>query len=74
MNSICQSDISELKDPLNLYIYAVQIAKGKLPEEQHNLMKSWKRDDEFVKAYFDFIDDSFWNKFKKFIRGLYERK
>lgn len=61
----------ELSDPMNLYIYAAHVIKGKLPEASHNMMAEFqKRDPEnsFVRGYFKFVEkDTLWNRFKRMI-------
>jgi hypothetical protein len=69
--TIQESNIDDLTDPFNLYIYAFKIIKGKLPEKQHKLMENLRQDKSqtFVHAYFNFLENnSWWSKIKKYLK------
>lgn len=61
----------ELSDPMNLYIYAVHVIKGRLPDYSHDLMIEIKRkepENSFVRGYFKFIErDNLWSRLKRTI-------
>lgn len=52
-------DLEDLKDAtMNLYLYAVQVLKGRLPDEYHREMERYRRerpDDNMVKGYFEYL-------------------
>jgi len=55
---IRDSTPEELGDsPMNLYLYAVTVLKGRLPLDQHSRMEALLREkpDEYVRGYFDFL-------------------
>jgi len=46
--------------PMNLYLYAVTVLKGRLPLEEHRLMEQLRRKnphDEYVNGYFSFLSN-----------------
>jgi hypothetical protein len=56
--------------PMNLYLYAVTVLKGRLPPEEHFLMQQLLQEnpDEYVKGYFDFLSRrTFWGRIKRFL-------
>lgn len=61
----------ELSDPMNLYIYAAHVIKGRLPDASHEIMAEIKRKDPenpFVSGYFKFIErETLWSRFKRII-------
>jgi hypothetical protein len=68
---IGQCKPEEFSDPMNLYIYAVNIIKGKLPQASHELMLDFQKKDPespFVKGYFKFLEKgTLWSRFKRMI-------
>lgn len=53
--------------PMNLYLYAVTVLKGRLPPEQHRIMEGLLREkpDEYTKGYFAFLSrKTLWGKMK----------
>jgi len=56
--------------PMNLYLYAVTILKGRLPPEEHRLMERLLREnpDEYVRKYFSFLSRrTLWGRIRAFL-------
>lgn len=56
--------------PMNLYLYAVTVLKGRLPPEQHRVMEALLREkpDEYVRGYFAFLSRrTLWGRMKGFL-------
>lgn len=67
--TIAECSPDELHSPMNLYLYAVTVANGRLPPKQHAFMEALRRQggDEYVHGYFMFLSrKTFWGRLKAF--------
>lgn len=66
-----ECDPEELEgSPMNLYLYAATVLKGRLPPKQHRIMERLLREnpDEYVNGYFSFLSRrTLWGRIRSFL-------